>query len=359
MTQFQIDEAAIPTTLDAADAADFRAAIEVVGDVLTGIIGNREFVWTAAEELPDWQNPLEPKRLWVARVEGRVAALAIYRPLPTEGTHTAEMEIDVLAEYRRRGIGSALLDALVSAAENDGRTVLQTWALHPVPTGPALHSPTGFGTVPADSDATRFLLGRGFRLGQVLRISRLPLPVTAPDRDARLAEAGTAAGSAYRLLRWVGATPPEWQADMAMLRQRMSTDAPSGEMDAEEDEWTVERLRAFDAAAEQSPRVTLTVVAEHMASGTLAGFTELTVPAELDRPVDQGDTLVLREHRGHRLGMWMKAANLLFLEETHPGHPSVLTGNAEENRPMLNVNEALGFVPVAVEAAWQKTLTYL
>ena len=158
MTQFQIDEATIPSTLDAADAADFRAAIEVVGDVVTGIIGNREFVWSAAEELPEWQNPLEPKRLWVARVDGTVAALAMYRPLPTEGTRTAEMEIDVLAAYRRRGIGSALLEVLVSAAANDARTVLQTWALNPVPTGPCTvlpdrlrHGAGGFGchAVPA------------------------------------------------------------------------------------------------------------------------------------------------------------------------------------------------------------------
>ena len=136
----------------------------------------------------------------------------------------------------------------------------------------------------------------------------------------------------------------------------MSTDAPSGELDAEEDEWSVERLVAYDRALDEGPRVQLTVVVEHVASGSLAGFTELSVPAEPDRPVDQGDTLVLREHRGHRLGILMKAANLQFLEQTHPGHPSVVTGNAEENRPMLDVNEKLGFVGVAVEAAWQKAL---
>ncbi|WP_243844281.1 GNAT family N-acetyltransferase [Salinibacterium sp. ZJ454] len=354
--EFQIDEVRIPSTLDAADAADFTASIGVASDVVAGITGHREFVWTAAEELPEWQNPLEPKRLWVARLDGRVVARAVYRPLPTEGTRTAEMEIDVLAEHRRLGIGSALLHAMLAAAGDDGRTVLQTWALHPLPSGPVLPSPTGFGAVPADSDATLFLLAQGFRLGQVIRISRLALPVDAAGRDARLVDASAAAGSEYRLVRWVGATPREWRADMTRLRQRMSTDAPSGDMDAEEDEWSVERLLAFDAAVQQSPRVTLTVVAEHVASGTLAGFTELSVPAELDRPVDQGDTLVLREHRGHRLGMWMKAANLLFLDQTHPGHPAIVTGNAEENRPMLNVNEALGFMPVAVEAAWQKTL---
>jgi hypothetical protein len=80
------------------------------------------------------------------------------------------------------------------------------------------------------------------------------------------------------------------------------------------------------------------------------------VPAQRDRCVDQYATLVLREHRGYRLGMLLKVANLAHLERERPGHPSVLTFNAEENRPMLDVNEAVGFVPIAHEGAWRKDL---
>ncbi|TFD88830.1 hypothetical protein [Cryobacterium serini] len=37
-----------------------------------------------------------------------------------------------------------------------------------------------------------------------------------------------------------------------------------------------------------------------------------------------------------------------------PGHPSVTTFNAEENRHMLAVNEALGFGPMRSEGVWKR-----
>jgi GNAT superfamily N-acetyltransferase len=81
------------------------------------------------------------------------------------------------------------------------------------------------------------------------------------------------------------------------------------------------------------------------------------VPREAHRAVSQEDTLVLREHRGHRLGMLLKVANLQALHRSMPGYPSVITFNAEENRHMLRVNEELGFVPIGYEGAWRRVLS--
>ena len=136
----------------------------------------------------------------------------------------------------------------------------------------------------------------------------------------------------------------------------MNTDAPSGGLEEPDDPWTAQRVRDEDADLAKSPRRRLRAAVEHVPTGAFAGYTELSVPVEKDRAVGQEDTIVLKAHRGHRLGMVLKLANLRFLDEVAPGHPSIITFNAEENRHMLSVNEAIGFTPVAYGGGWKKTL---
>ena len=60
------------------------------------------------------------------------------------------------------------------------------------------------------------------------------------------------------------------------------------------------------------------------------------------------DTAVVRGHRRKGLGRWVKAESLRLLQEDRPDVTQVTTVNAEENRAILGINEALGFEPVAV-----------
>jgi hypothetical protein len=187
----------------------------------------------------------------------------------------------------------------------------------------------------------------------VNRISRLELPAEPDALSGIRAAATRAAADRYRVHTWAGPTPRLWQTDVALLLTRMSTDAPSGDMAEPEDAWTVDRLRTHEQHLDDGPRTMRTVAVEDVPSGSLVGFTQLAVPGPVVQPVMQGDTLVLREHRGHRLGWLLKVVGIETIERDHPGHPSIITFNAEENRPMLDVNEAVGFVGVGSEGIWE------
>ena len=73
----------------------------------------------------------------------------------------------------------------------------------------------------------------------------------------------------------------------------------------------------------------------------------------------QQDTAVLPAHRGHRLGVWMKAANLSRLTADHPRISRVTTSNAADNEHMLRVNQQVGFKPDVRTEVREAELTLL
>ena len=350
-----IDEVPIPGALDSADAAGFLEAIAVGGAVLADAYGTVDLDLDPAEELPQYQNPFEPRRILATRIDGRIVAIARTQTHLGDDADTSWVEVLVLPDHRRRGLGTALADRAEQLVRADGRRKIIAYAPGRGSDGADLPSPTGFGAIRADAPATRFAQKRGYTFEQVARVSRLALPI--PDIAERLAAAAQASGPDYVIHAWSGRTPERWLEDRAVLVTRMSTDAPTAGLEEPEDVWTAERVRENDDRQERNPRTGLIASAEHRPTGRLVAFSVLSVPRPVERAVHQYGTLVLREHRGHRLGMLVKTANLEQLGRVTPGHPSIITFNAEENRPMLDVNEALGFVGIGYEGAWRKDLS--
>ncbi len=214
----------------------------------------------------------------------------------------------------------------------------------------AVAAASGFGGADPQHPEVAPLVRRGYALEQVYRVSVAHL-ADLPDLDARLA-AAAAGASGYELVRWAGGTPAEHRPAMRSLHERMSTDAPIGNLAWEPEVWDEARLAEFERTIQAGGRSLLTVAARERATGELAGFSTLILPAS-GPTARQHDTLVTKPHRGHGLGMLMKLDNLARLREVRPELVRVVTWNAEENRPMLRVNEASGFAPVAYEAQWQ------
>ncbi|GAB3605782.1 GNAT family N-acetyltransferase [Conyzicola nivalis] len=357
MTAFSIGELVIPASIDAPDAGDFIEMTRVRNRVGVEVTGCSDLAVRPDELLPSWHaQAFEEKRMLVARVEGRIVARAVIE-LPL-GTPLAWIAVEVLRRFRRHGIGSALYERVESMAAAARHPVLQGFVIQGASDSvERIVAPTGFGSVARDDDGSRFLLARGFALEQVARMSRLGLPADRSAMHRLFVRAAADAGVDYRMHYWTGRTPPEHLLQIADLRGRLATDAPQGGLEPDTSAWTVDRVRAEDDYLEASPRTRLTALVEYQPTGEAAGYTELDVPAEPSRAVTQGDTIVLQEHRGHRLGMLLKTANLLRLGDLEPRHPSVLSFAAEENRHMLQLNDALGFVPWGYEGAWKKVLS--
>lgn len=273
---------------------------------------------------------------------------------------SANIDIGTRADARGRGVGAALWDHSLEVAREHDRSVLQGWSSFPVEPADgdpnALTAPTGSGRVPADDPATRFALARDCRLEQAERHSVLEVPVDSELLDRLGEDASQHAGSDYEIVSWSDRVPDEWIDEFCILQTRMSTDAPAAGLTYEEEVWTPERVRSLERAVADNGMGTIAVAALHRPSGELGGFTEIALEHRKPHTSFQENTIVRAEHRGHRLGMLLKVANLRRLAAEHPRVRRVHTWNAEENDFMLSINVALGFRPAGGGAAWELKL---
>lgn len=356
-TPITIHELPLPTSLDSPEAHDFRVAHELRNTVLVEALGSAADPGTLAEMLAYMQNQQYERKHWyVALHNGHMVAFAITRWSIDPATRVTWLAAAVQSDWRGQGIGTDMFGRVEALAREDGRPVIQGSAFHLPVEGPQLESPTGFGSIPREERNARFLLHRGYTLEQVYRSSVLHLPVDPATLERHLVAAEAKAGTDYRVHTWIGSTPERWQDDVAVIFSRMATDAPAGNLEIDEEPWDAERVRKLDERWIAVGRAALVAAVEHIPSGRLVAYNGLSVPNDRTRPVHQDVTLVLKEHRGYRLGMLTKIANIQHLQAFSPASPFILTGNAEENRPMLDVNEAVGFVPIAYEGVWKKVL---
>ncbi|MGB3414864.1 MAG: GNAT family N-acetyltransferase [Microbacteriaceae bacterium] len=273
-----------------------------------------------------------------------------------EDSKLSYLTIELLPEFRGQGIGRIVLPMLEQKAREAGRTVLEGWTSHRSSDFEPLVASTGFGSVPKDV-STLFMLAHGYSLGQVERMSifdyRESAELLSPLHKAALDKAGPD----YEYLHWLSPIPSEYIADFAAMKRQMSVDAPTGDVEFDEEIWDEARVLAYDAKVIDHGRTRLTGVIRHIPSGDLVAYTELELGTDPSAATNQQDTFVLNAHRGHALGMLAKTENMLRWRELHPESDLIYTYNAEENSYMLGVNVAMGFTPASYGGMWKKVIT--
>jgi GNAT superfamily N-acetyltransferase len=267
-----------------------------------------------------------------------MVAEAILMGSTRDNLEVAWMLLWVDPEQRRRGFGSSLVEFMEDHARARGRKVLRAQ----VRVGDGL------------AGNRLFAERHGFTLAMTEIERRLTFPIDRARLD-RLAAEAAPYHEGYEVRAFVGPMPPELRASYVEVSNLMMVEMPHGDLELEESRDTVENLDALDREREEAGRTAVTGVALHQ--GRVVAFADASVPSDRFTHVDQYGTLVHPDHRGHRLGMAVKCAQLRLLSERFPERAYIQTSNAEVNAHMVAINVALGFEIHQVWGEFEKRLS--
>ncbi len=265
--------------------------------------------------------------LWVLREEGEVVGRLVAEFPWRDNTGAAYLRGVVHPAVRRRGAGRALQATALMAAEEAGRSLVYAGAFE-------------------SSDGMPALAALGYEPIHTNAIRRVSLHDAPHGLWSRLREQAMEKAGAYELVRLVGPTPPEYLDEMVELFDTIN-DAPSDDEDQEDDNWSPDRVTAYDTAMAARRQTVYRVVARHRDTGDWAGHSVLCVDEFAPSIAFQEDTSVVRAHRGHRLGLLMKTEMLQWMARERPEISATDTWNSVHNHHMIAVNEALGASVIA------------
>lgn len=280
------------------------------------------------------RHPESHRRVFLLRDGEEIAGVGrAFWTLRDENRHLAKVHIGVLPEHRRRRLGTRLLAAAAGHARDDRRDLIHTW--------------TGDRQVAGEA----FCRAVGAKPGLVTHENRLLLA----DVDRSLLAAWIAGGESlpdYELTFVELPTPEHLLPAAAEIAQVMNT-APRDDLDSEDEMFSPENLASWEQEMLAGGHLGWRLYARHRPTGRLVGLTQIEWLEAEPRVLEQGDTGVLPEHRGHGLAKWLKAAMLEKVFAEIPVAEQVVTGNAYSNDAMLAINRALGFRPAGTWTVWQ------
>jgi GNAT superfamily N-acetyltransferase/RimJ/RimL family protein N-acetyltransferase len=281
---------------------------------------------------------------WAGWVDDRVVATGWMQGSTVDNTDLASVLVCCLPDHRGQGYAATMLAHVEDEARARGRSRL----------GAEIDWPYAAGVGGDGSTDLAWARRHGFEVGLVDVQRRLALPLPA-ERLGALATEAAAHHVDYELCSFTGPVPDELAEGWVALDASLMTEAPMGDIEREAEIADVGALRAQEAMIANQGRLKVSTGALDQ-GGELVAYSDLAVTRHESERAYQWGTLVRSDHRGHRLGMAVKVANLRLLQETRPQVTTVVTYNADVNAPMVGINERLGFRPVAYLGELQKRL---
>jgi GNAT superfamily N-acetyltransferase len=276
-----------------------------------------------------YEDPSERMEKWAVEEDGTIVGVVTLWMSLDDNTDKIWVELDVHPDHRGRGFGTALLEALERRAREVGRRELIVEVYLPVDA--------------VDHPFERFAAGHGYVSETTDKVRILDLPVDEELLDRLEASARERWAGAYRLETHTDGLSEDLIPGYCRVSNLLNVDAPTGDVDFEAETLTPERYRGYLELERRQGRRRITTVAVEEATGEVVAYTDLVLPSGAPTKAWQWGTLVDREHRGHRLGMAVKVANLRELQRSHPERRTVGTGNDATNTYMVGINAELGF----------------
>lgn len=270
-----------------------------------------------------WGWDLDPGELFVAYADGQGVALVEYATSRWDNPEAAFLHLEVHPDHRRRGHGSAIAEQLLARAKDEGRRL-------------------AFGDVWEDTGGLGFAERFGFeRASQAIMRRQYPQELDPAALEKLMTDAWPKAED-YALERWTGRTPEDQLDELAEVSASIN-DAPLDDLELEDENYAPERVEAYETAMLNRGDRLYRVVARHRSTGRMGGHTVVVVEAARPAFGYQHDTAVSRDHRGHRLGLLLKAEMVRWMAESEPQLETIDTWNAESNDHMIAVNEQLDY----------------
>jgi GNAT superfamily N-acetyltransferase len=281
----------------------------------------------------------DPAPHYLAHAGGAPVGYLVVHMSSWDNLELAWLEPVIHPGHRRRGLGTALMKAAEELCRDIRRPLL--------------------GADGWDSESTRaFAASVGLERKSQSVNRRQHLAELPPSRiDEVYAEAQAHAGD-YLVERVAAPSPDGLFEELSEVAASIN-DAPLDDLELEDDDYSPAHMRAFERAQLAGDVRLYRVLARHRETGAIAGHTVVTVPADTPEHGEQDDTTVAREHRGHRLGLLLKADMVRWLvgpAGVEPQLRTIDTWNAESNDHMVGVNERLGYRVMGRQLEFQKRI---
>jgi GNAT superfamily N-acetyltransferase len=230
--------------------------------------------------------------------------------------------IEVLKEFRRKGIGRYLLGEIVKIAKGRGRNSL------------IFHSDL--------ADGKEFMKSIGTKIVYRDSFSRVMIDDIDWHYISKLVDEGNQKSPDSKHVIY-NKIPDDIIEDFCVLYDELISQTPDDDLEiGDEMKYSVEQHRKYEQEDDDFSRERVTLVCLEP-DGSISGLTEILFDPEEPDKIMTTLTGVKVNYRGHSKGKWMKAKMFEHIRQTFPEVKCIQTNNAHSNEAMLAINKKLGF----------------